>query len=366
MGTAQYLSPEQARGAPVTAASDLYSVGVVLYEMLTGQMPFTGDSAIEIAMKHLNETPAAALEPRGRRSRPSSTRSCSARSPRTRRSLPGRRGVQRRPRPRRGGPPGRAGDRRRPRRRFSPASRPPTAGDAGHLARRRHADPAAAPPRRPAGRRPIRRRLRLRARRPSGGAGCPGSSRSLHRRRGARRLVRLPRIQDELADSKPVAVPLVVGLAEEQARRASSRTPGFEAEVERAAEHRSEPRASVSEQKPEAGTRLPKGETVTIVVSTGVRRRPCRGLVGLAYEEAVDALQRPGLKAKRRGASSPTEPPGTSSARIRSRRRRSSRARPCEVRVSKGEEHADGPRRPLPGRRRAPRPSSRPPGSRSA
>ncbi len=57
MGTAQYLSPEQARGAPVTAASDLYSAGVVLYEMLTGKVPFTGDSAIEIAMKHVNELP---------------------------------------------------------------------------------------------------------------------------------------------------------------------------------------------------------------------------------------------------------------------------------------------------------------------
>ncbi len=57
MGTAQYLSPEQARGAPVTAASDLYSVGVVLYELLTGKTPFNGETPIEIAMKHLNETP---------------------------------------------------------------------------------------------------------------------------------------------------------------------------------------------------------------------------------------------------------------------------------------------------------------------
>ncbi|MCY4087340.1 MAG: Stk1 family PASTA domain-containing Ser/Thr kinase [Actinomycetia bacterium] len=59
LGTAQYLSPEQARGAPVTAASDLYAVGIVLYEMLTGKVPFGGDSPVEIAMKHINETPSA-------------------------------------------------------------------------------------------------------------------------------------------------------------------------------------------------------------------------------------------------------------------------------------------------------------------
>src|ERR671916_654375 len=57
MGTAQYLSPEQARGAPVTPASALYSVGIVLYEMLTGKTPFNGDTPVEIAMKHLNEPP---------------------------------------------------------------------------------------------------------------------------------------------------------------------------------------------------------------------------------------------------------------------------------------------------------------------
>ena len=61
IGTAQYLSPEQARGAPVDQTSDLYSVGVVLYEMLTGQVPFTGDTPLEIAMKHLSEVPEAAV-----------------------------------------------------------------------------------------------------------------------------------------------------------------------------------------------------------------------------------------------------------------------------------------------------------------
>ncbi len=57
MGTAQYLSPEQARGEVVDARSDLYSTGCLLYELLTGRPPFQGDSPVSVAYQHVSETP---------------------------------------------------------------------------------------------------------------------------------------------------------------------------------------------------------------------------------------------------------------------------------------------------------------------
>ena len=62
MGTAQYLSPEQAVGKPATAASDLYSLGIVAYESLVGHRPFTGPTAVDIAVAHVN-TPVPPLPP---------------------------------------------------------------------------------------------------------------------------------------------------------------------------------------------------------------------------------------------------------------------------------------------------------------
>jgi len=55
MGSAHYISPEQARGEKATVKSDIYAFGIVMYEMLTGQLPFSGDSPVSVALKHLND-----------------------------------------------------------------------------------------------------------------------------------------------------------------------------------------------------------------------------------------------------------------------------------------------------------------------
>jgi len=62
LGTAHYLSPEQARGQEVGVTSDIYSMGVVLYEMLTGRVPFDGENPVSIALKHVHEAPVRPTE----------------------------------------------------------------------------------------------------------------------------------------------------------------------------------------------------------------------------------------------------------------------------------------------------------------
>jgi len=57
MGTSDYIAPEQARGRQVDAQSDVYSLGAVLYELLTSEVPFPGDNFVAVAMRHINEPP---------------------------------------------------------------------------------------------------------------------------------------------------------------------------------------------------------------------------------------------------------------------------------------------------------------------
>ena len=57
MGTVAYFSPEQAKGRDIGPQSDIYSLGIVTYEMLTGRVPFRGDSAISVALQHIQDQP---------------------------------------------------------------------------------------------------------------------------------------------------------------------------------------------------------------------------------------------------------------------------------------------------------------------
>jgi eukaryotic-like serine/threonine-protein kinase len=296
MGTAQYLSPEQARGAPVTAASDLYSAGVVLYEMLTGKVPFAGDSAIEIAMKHVNELPRP----------PSRLRSeippeldqillrALAKEPEDRYQT-AEEFIEDLERVEAGLPISRATATAATALLVAPV------GDATEVlsaeSPTRVVPPPAAPttPRRP----------------PT----YPPPSRYDEPPRKRRRwvpwllvLVLLAaaalagwwvysQIQEQLEASEPVAVPLVEGLQREQAIQLIEEA-GLEAEVQEEASSEVD-RDVVISQSPEEGSRIAQGETVTIVVSTGPRLVQVPRVVGLPFEEAIEVLEDAGLDWRR-------------------------------------------------------------------
>jgi eukaryotic-like serine/threonine-protein kinase len=299
MGTAQYLSPEQARGAPVTAASDLYSAGVVLYEMLTGKVPFTGDSAIEIAMKHVNDLPAppSALRPEIPVELDQIVLRALAKDP-GERYQSAEEFIEDLERTEAGLPISRA---------TSTAATALMAGAAGGLAAGESTEllsegptRVVAPPRPTAPRRP-----------PDYPPASPYDEPPRKRRRWVPWLLvallltaavlagwwAYNQIQDQLEESAPVGVPLVEGLQRDLAIERIE-AAGLEAEVDEQPSIEID-RGIVIEQSPREGTQVSKGSTVTITVSTGPRQVEVPSLVGGTYEEAVDALNELGLEPQR-------------------------------------------------------------------
>ena len=263
LGTAQYLSPEQAQGHAVSAQSDLYAVGIVLYEMLTGTVPFEGDSAVTIALKQVSEPP---LPPS--RLNPNVTSDLEAV---VLRALA-----------------------KEPEHRFADADEFIAALE---VARQTLGEPQGAAT---TAFLPV-----------AGGA-------------GGERVVEYDRDDDErrrppwwlwvllaallaagavaavllLADSEKKAVPQVVGADVGTAAR-TLRNAGFTPVTERVRNDR--PTDEVIAQDPSAGTELEVGETVTLTVSNGPGLEPIPDVEGLTKGEARNRLTREGFKVRERG-----------------------------------------------------------------
>jgi serine/threonine-protein kinase len=297
MGTAQYLSPEQARGGEVSAASDLYSLGVVLYEMLTGEVPFNGDNPVEIAMKHTTEPP-----------RPPSARAD-------------------------GIPPAldqvvlRALAK-------NPADRYQSAAEFdSDLARIEAGLPVASETAEAAtavlsGTSTLAPTEVLRPR--TGGGGPPGGRRPPYdpyqRPRRKRRMLPFllvalllavlggagwyiyQQVNDRLIESRPVTVPFVVGIKEELAKQ-RIRDAGLVPVVKREASDTVDP-GFVIRQSPDASTKIPKNEKVTIWVSTGKEQVTVPDVVGKPLDEATQLIVDAGLKPEPREVFS-KKPEGT-------------------------------------------------------
>jgi serine/threonine-protein kinase len=285
IGTAQYLSPEQARGAPVDQTSDLYSTGIVLYELLTGTVPFTGDTPVEIAMKHLSQVP----DP------PSTHR---AEVPRDL-DYVALRALAKDPSDRYHSAEEMDSDLERIARGIGVSAE--TAEAATTVLSRTDVGEAATTIR-PAGT-------------AVGGGGrayTPGRYYEYDeppRRRSVWPwllgilLVALAvvggwfawqEVQSQLSEAKPVAVPDVVGIQERSAVR-EIRDAGLKELVERTP-NADVPLGQVFEQDPQAGDRTERGNFITIVVSTGPRKLDVPNVVGQSRDDAVSRLTEEGLE----------------------------------------------------------------------
>ena len=95
LGTSDYIAPEQAQGQRVDEHTDVYSLGVVLYELLTNEVPFPGENFVAVAMRHINEPPPSSARRAPRRAAAASRRRCTCDGEGSGRPLPVDGGVLR-------------------------------------------------------------------------------------------------------------------------------------------------------------------------------------------------------------------------------------------------------------------------------
>lgn len=267
MGTAQYLSPEQAQGHAVSAASDIYSIGIMLYELLTARVPFDGESAVTIALKQVNERPAppSAYNP--------------AVTPELEEAV--MRALEK-----------------------DPAQRYPDA-DAFIAALQAARDgtatavlaPVPPPPLDPPSEVYVYPEEPLAPREPrDGGRWWLWLLAVLVAALGLAAVLLLPGTQK-------VSVPTVVG-ADQANAEAKLRQDGFRVDtVQKTAE---QPAGQVIGQDPSGGTKAKKGSTVTLTVSAGPQQVAVPQVVGLTVSSARGRLQKAGLEASEREQNSDT------------------------------------------------------------
>lgn len=269
IGTASYLSPEQAQGNPVDARSDVYALGCVLYEMLTGRPPFQGDTPLSIAYKHVREdaeTPSS-VTPDVPDALDAITMKALAKNPDNRYQT--------------------AREMQEDLQRFvagqqvhatpllagTTAVAPAAGGTQVLRTSQEEWEPEPEAEKRKAGMYVVVTLLIL----------------------GAFALLAYLLANNLLGgqETRLIEVPDVVGMDQDEARE-TLEEEGFDVAIER--RNSRKPRGEVTSQEPEAGERLEEGETVTVFVSEGAAQTEVPELIGLTQEEAEDALDEARLR----------------------------------------------------------------------